>query len=79
MIFYVDDRQYFVNENFGNLKNFDSLKKLVSHFKIQVYTKQGNDFATWPFDMPENIILNTAVGGSWGGAQGVDDSIFPLK
>jgi len=47
--------------------------------KLKVYTKEGNDFATWPFDMPENIIINTAVGGNWGGAQGVDNSIFPLK
>jgi len=44
-----------------------------------VYTKQGNDFSTWPFDTPENIIINTAVGGNWGGAQGVDDNIFPIK
>ena len=35
--------------------------------------------STWPFDMPENIIINTAVGGDWGGALGVDNSIFPLK
>ena len=26
-----------------------------------------------------NIILNNAVGGDWGGAKGVDDSIFPTK
>lgn len=31
----------------------------------------------WPFNLPQYLILNTAVGGSWGGAQGIDDSIFP--
>ena len=31
----------------------------------------------WPFDQPFHLILNVAVGGDWGGAQGVDDSIFP--
>lgn len=31
----------------------------------------------WPFDQPFFLILNMAVGGSWGGRQGVDDSVFP--
>ncbi|HCD53369.1 MAG TPA: beta-glucanase [Balneolaceae bacterium] len=31
----------------------------------------------WPFSQPHFILLNMAVGGDWGGAQGVDDSIFP--
>ena len=31
----------------------------------------------WPFDQPHFFLLNMAVGGDWGGAQGVDDSIFP--
>ena len=26
-----------------------------------------------------NIILNNAIGGGWGGQQGVDDSIFPTQ
>lgn len=33
----------------------------------------------WPFDQPFHIILNLAVGGNWGGAQGVDDSIWPQR
>lgn len=31
----------------------------------------------WPFDDPFHLILNIAVGGTWGGARGVDSSIFP--
>ena len=31
----------------------------------------------WPFDKPHFFILNIAVGGTWGGAQGIDNSIFP--
>jgi len=30
--------------------------------------------AAWPFDKPQNIILNLAMGGGWGGAKGMDDS-----
>jgi len=33
----------------------------------------------WPFDQRFHLILNIAVGGSWGGAQGVDDNIFPTS
>lgn len=31
----------------------------------------------WPFDKSQFFILNIAVGGNWGGAQGIDNSIFP--
>jgi hypothetical protein len=35
--------------------------------------------AVWPFDKPQYLILNLAIGGSWGGQQGVDDSAFPTR
>lgn len=35
--------------------------------------------ATWPFTKNQFLILNLAIGGNWGGAQGVDDSIFPQQ
>lgn len=35
----------------------------------------GND--SWPYNKDFYLILNLAIGGNWGGAQGVDDSIFP--
>jgi beta-glucanase (GH16 family) len=37
-----------------------------------------NDTTTalsWPFDKPQNIILNLAMGGGWGGLQGMDESV----
>ena len=37
----------------------------------------GND--TWPFNQPHYLIINLAIGGSWGGQQGIDNSIFPQK
>jgi len=33
----------------------------------------------WPFDDDFYIILNVAIGGSWGGQQGVDDTMFPTS
>lgn len=37
----------------------------------------STDRAVWPFDRPEYLILNVAVGGDWGGQQGIDDAAFP--
>lgn len=35
------------------------------------YDKNANELE-WPFSNPQNIILNLAVGGGWGGAKGID-------
>lgn len=32
---------------------------------------------TWPFDKPFYFLLNIAVGGDWGGQNGVNDVVFP--
>ncbi len=45
--------------------------------KIFEYLNNGAGSATWPFDKIFHLLLNIAVGGNWGGAQGVDDTIFP--
>ncbi len=37
----------------------------------------GND--AWPFDKPHYLLINLAIGGAWGGNQGIDDAIFPQK
>ena len=34
---------------------------------------------SWPFDKPQNIILNLAMGGGWGGAMGMDESMTSQK
>ncbi len=39
--------------------------------------KTGED--SWPFDAPQYLILNLAIGGAWGGQQGIDDAIFPQR
>jgi beta-glucanase (GH16 family) len=43
-------------------------------------SRAANDtFNEWPFDQKFHLIMNVAVGGNWGGAQGVDESIWPQK
>jgi len=39
----------------------------------------GTGVDSWPFDGPEYLILNLAIGGAWGGAQGVDPDVFPQQ
>ena len=43
------------------------------------YNPSIKNSSTWPFDKPCFFILNLAIGGDWGGVDGVDDSIFPVS
>lgn len=38
---------------------------------------KNGDLRTWPFDRPQYLLLNIAIGGDLGGP--VDDSIFPVE
>lgn len=35
--------------------------------------------AHWPFDNPFHLLINIAVGGDWGAAQGMDNNSFPWR
>lgn len=41
--------------------------------------KGGEGMEGWPFDKKFHLILNLAIGGNWGGSQGVDDQIWPQR
>ena len=42
--------------------------------------EDGADWQAWPFDHPYHLILNLAVGGNWGGADGgITASDFPQR
>lgn len=45
--------------------------------KVFTYKNEKTGLAQWPFTAPHYLILNLAIGGGWGGAQGIDDAIFP--
>ncbi|MGE5327736.1 MAG: family 16 glycosylhydrolase [Thiobacillus sp.] len=36
-------------------------------------------YQSWPYDQPYYLLLNLAIGGSWGGYKGVDNSSLPWK
>ncbi|PYS68215.1 MAG: glycoside hydrolase, partial [Acidobacteria bacterium] len=46
-------------------------------FKNERLTNPAADYHQWPFDKPFHLLINIAVGGTWGGSQGVDQSIWP--
>jgi beta-glucanase (GH16 family) len=41
------------------------------------YSPSTKTEENWPFDQPAFFILNIAIGGTWGGLQGIDNDIFP--
>ncbi len=44
-----------------------------------VYNDSKGDNSKWPFNDPHYIILNLAIGGDWGGVQGISTSEFPMR
>jgi beta-glucanase (GH16 family) len=51
----------------------------VDEARYHSFANEGSGSRTWPFDQPFHLILNIAVGGGWGGMQGVDDGIWPQR
>lgn len=49
----------------------------VDGLQHAVYRNAGTGPAQWPFDRPQFLILNLAIGGDLGGP--VDDTIFPIQ
>ncbi len=62
-LFWTEKELVFYTDSIGN----------VTHR----YAPSSKDDENWPFNKPQFFILNVAVGGNWGGAQGIDNSIFP--
>jgi beta-glucanase (GH16 family) len=51
----------------------------VDTTKYFTFVNEGTGWEAWPFDKSFHLLLNIAVGGTWGGAQGVDPNIFPQR
>jgi beta-glucanase (GH16 family) len=57
----------------------DSVRISVDENIYFRFANEHSGYDAWPFDNKMFLILNVAVGGDWGGQQGVDDSIWPQK
>ncbi len=55
----------------------DTLKFFADDELYFTYLNTHTGYTTWPFDKRFFLIQNIAIGGNWGGQQGVDDEIFP--
>ncbi|MCP4976392.1 MAG: glycoside hydrolase family 16 protein [Maribacter sp.] len=51
----------------------DEIDNIIFTFQRPI-SYNGNN---WPFSQPFYFLMNIAVGGNWGGLEGVDDDIFP--
>jgi len=55
----------------------NEINSYVDGEKYFSFANNGQGSGAWPFDQPFHLILNLAIGGGWGGKQGIDDSLFP--
>lgn len=70
-----DDFHIYAVEWFADRMDFFYDENLYFSYPLP---KAGADAAN-PFHKPHYLILNLAIGGSWGGQQGIDDTIFPQR
>lgn len=57
----------------------DRIDFFIDDNKYFTFKNEGTGNAVWPYDKEHYLILNLAIGGSWGAQKGIDDSIFPQK
>ncbi|KAF0131013.1 MAG: bglA1 [Bacteroidetes bacterium] len=56
-----------------------AIRGYIDDVHIFTSVNDGTGYKAWPFDKRFHLILNVAIGGDWGGQQGVDDTIFPVS
>jgi beta-glucanase (GH16 family) len=54
-----------------------AVRGFIDGVHIFTHINEGTGYQSWPFDKRFHLLLNIAVGGNWGGQQGVDPAIFP--
>jgi beta-glucanase (GH16 family) len=57
----------------------DRIDFFLDGANVLTFRNERTGTAAWPFDSPLYLLINLAIGGSWGGQQGIDDSLFPQR
>jgi beta-glucanase (GH16 family) len=57
----------------------DEIKAFIDDKEFFAFKRQGVLWQEWPFNQPQHLLVNIAVGGNWGGVKGIDDKIFPIS
>jgi beta-glucanase (GH16 family) len=55
------------------------IRVLLDDREYFVFTREPGGRDVWPFDAPQHLLLNVAVGGNWGGRKGVDEGALPFR
>jgi beta-glucanase (GH16 family) len=63
----------------GSIKLYVDGESLVSFAYNPAVNQDVLYHQAWPFDQEFHLILNLAIGGTWGGVQGIDDLVFPTR
>ncbi|MFA7229222.1 MAG: glycoside hydrolase family 16 protein [Melioribacteraceae bacterium] len=57
----------------------EQIKVFVDDKLFFTVPNENKGWQYWPFYKNFHLILNLAIGGDWGGAQGIDNNIFPQR
>ena len=57
----------------------EKIEFFVDNNTYFTFQNEHKTFKEFPFDKKFHLIMNLAVGGNWGGKQGVDEAIWPQK
>jgi beta-glucanase (GH16 family) len=57
----------------------NNISWLVDNVVYHTIDRNSDEYEAWPFSKPFHLIINLAIGGNWGGEQGVDYLIFPQE
>jgi beta-glucanase (GH16 family) len=57
----------------------DRIDIFVDGQKYFTFRNEGTGAGTWPFDKPQYLLINLAIGGTWGAQKGVDATLFPKQ
>ena len=57
----------------------DRIETFVDGARYFSFRNEGTGSRSWPFDETQYLLINLALGGAWGGQQGIDDSRFPHR
>jgi beta-glucanase (GH16 family) len=57
----------------------DRIDFFVDAQRYFTFRNEGTGSRTWPFDRPHYLLVNLAIGGTWGGQKGIDEARFPHR
>lgn len=57
----------------------EGFRYFVNGTSVATFLRSDLSFEPWPYDKPHYLILNLAIGGTWGATQGLNAEIFPSR